>query len=187
MVVRSYRAAFEVERRLHRIDRYRVPVPYGVPLQELAYGLACLTLVVILSGAPLVGTALLHVPWPMRLILLPAAGARLLRRTGSDGRPAHEVLVARLLRVTRPRALAGFVRACDSRQLVELADVTVARDDRATRYERGEVRGPVTVVLCAPARMTIRGHRTELRALGATPLLEPHVLDVAARSRLVIR
>jgi hypothetical protein len=65
--IRSYRLYFELERRIHKIDRWRIPVPYGVPLRGLAYGVplrglaygaAALAAVLLASGAPLAGQLL---------------------------------------------------------------------------------------------------------------------------------
>ena len=53
ITLRSYRLAFELERRLQRIDRFRIPVPYGIPLIALAYGAAAALVVVVASGMPI--------------------------------------------------------------------------------------------------------------------------------------
>src|SRR4051812_19063823 len=108
LTLRSYRLAFELERRLHRIDRFRIPVPYGVPLVGLAYGAGAAMVILALAGTPVLGAVLSLVPWPARLILLPAAIAHTLCRTRADGRPAHEALVARALRSVGPRRLTAF-------------------------------------------------------------------------------
>src|SRR3954454_7772359 len=94
ITLRSYRLAFQMERRLHRIDRFRIPVPFGVPLTGLAYGVALVVAVVALSRCPVGGELLKPLPFALRLILLPGAGSYLLCRTRPDGRPAHEALSA---------------------------------------------------------------------------------------------
>src|SRR3954451_20587514 len=95
LTLRWYRLAFQLERRLHRIDRFRIPVPYGIPLAGLGYGAAAAVTVLAASSLPLVGASLSLLPWPLRLPLLPAAAAHALCRTWADGRPAYEALVAR--------------------------------------------------------------------------------------------
>ena len=55
ITLRSYRLAFEVERRLHRIDRFRVPVPYGIPLRGIAYGVVALMAVLWCRAVPVLG------------------------------------------------------------------------------------------------------------------------------------
>lgn len=52
ITLRSYRLAFELERRLHRIDRFRIPVPYGVPLAGLGYAAIIAIGLLVLSGVP---------------------------------------------------------------------------------------------------------------------------------------
>ena len=34
--IRSYRVCFSLERRIYKIDRWRLPVPWGVPLRTTA-------------------------------------------------------------------------------------------------------------------------------------------------------
>src|SRR4051794_40781458 len=94
ITLRSYRLAFELERRLHRIDRFRIPVPYGIPLVGLAYATALAAVVIILSGTPVIGAMIGLLPWPLRLIVLPGLATRALCHTRADGRPAHEAIAA---------------------------------------------------------------------------------------------
>ena len=55
LTIRSYRLAFALERRIHKIDRYRLPVPYGVPLRGLAYAVVVLAVVLALTALPVSG------------------------------------------------------------------------------------------------------------------------------------
>ena len=61
ITLRSYRLAFELERRLHRIDRFRIPVPYGIPLAALAYAVALAALFVARRQKPQLALALLWI------------------------------------------------------------------------------------------------------------------------------
>src|SRR6266496_1474813 len=101
LTLRSYRLAFDLERRIHRIDRFRIPVPYGIPLAGLGYALAVATLVAVADGVPIMGAVVGLLPLPLRFIALPVVSAHVLCRTRSDGRPAHEALIARLVRRAR--------------------------------------------------------------------------------------
>ena len=47
VTIRSYRLAFALERRIFRIERYRLPLPYGLPLRGLAYAALALALVLL--------------------------------------------------------------------------------------------------------------------------------------------
>src|SRR3954452_9508371 len=141
ITLRSYRLAFQLERRLHRIDRFRIPVPYGIPLAALGYGAVVGLVAVIASGLPMTRAVVGLVPWPLRLILIPALGAHLLCRTGSDGRPAHEALVARLVFLVRPRRLVAL--AASSRcTTARLDDIALVGDEICATYRKGDVRGP---------------------------------------------
>src|SRR5262249_27722777 len=47
LVITSYRTVFRYERRLYRIDRWRLPAPAGVPLRSLLYAPVVATLLVL--------------------------------------------------------------------------------------------------------------------------------------------
>src|SRR5947208_14998172 len=70
--IRSFRLVMRIERRLHRVGPWQIPLPYGLPLAGVLYaGAACLALLV-LGRLPLVGALLGPLPAPVRLALLPA-------------------------------------------------------------------------------------------------------------------
>ena len=89
LVIRSYRLCFELERRIHSIDRWRIPVPYGVPLRGVAYGVATLAAVLAAGRVPGLGELLGVLHPALRLVILPVAVAYALTRMRVDGRPAH--------------------------------------------------------------------------------------------------
>jgi hypothetical protein len=96
ITIHSYRAVFDLERRIYRIDTLRLN-PAGVPLRGILYAavLALLALVVCRLGA--LGWPLRALPWYVRLVLAPALGspagrsspearsAQLRRRLGGQG------------------------------------------------------------------------------------------------------
>jgi hypothetical protein len=129
LTLRSYRLAFEVERRLHRIDRFRIPLPYGVPLLTLGWALLTVGVVALLDSLPLLGS----LPWPIRFVLIPGLVAQLLGRKGEDGRPLHERLVARAAR--RGSYEPDRPPRSDPRPIV------VAPDERSSAVRPGRVRG----------------------------------------------
>src|SRR4051812_11298342 len=186
ITLRSYRLAFQLERRLHRIDRFRIPVPYGVPLVGLAYGAAAAVGVVVLSGLPVAGELADRLPWPMRLILVPALVAHLLCRTRDDGRPTHDALVARLLFLVRARHYVGLEPVRHTR-LQHLADVTFASDERCPFYRKGRVLGPAHVLLRQPARAAVRGQTVELQQLEDRPMLTARQLVLGDGQELRLR
>jgi hypothetical protein len=185
LTLRSYRLAFQLERRLHRVDRFRIPVPYGIPLTALAYAAATFMLVLALGPVPVAGPLLAALPLPIRWVLLPGLGAHLLCRTRSDGRPAHEALAAWLVFRLGPRHLValGHVQRV---QHYELDLIAVATDERTASYPPGQVPGPATVLLRQPARLTVSRGDARLRQLEDRPMSRPRQLDLAAGQRLVI-
>jgi hypothetical protein len=92
--IHSFRVVFELERRIHKIDRWRLPVPYGVPLRGLAYWAVALVATIGFTRLPLVGSAVEVLPAPVRFVVLPVGVAYLLARVEVDGRPAHRAIVA---------------------------------------------------------------------------------------------
>src|SRR4051794_3780738 len=186
LTLRSYRLAFELERRIHRIDRFRIPLPYGLPLVALGYGAGALAVVLLAQSLPVAGGVLSLVPLPFRLILIPAGAAHLLCRTGADGRPAHEALAARAAFALGPRHLVGLERAprCSP---PDGAEVVVVADESGSEYRAGVVHGPVRMLLRQPARLTARPGRAELTPLGDRPMFRPREVHLAEGEQLVVR
>src|SRR3954454_25025071 len=186
ITLRSYRLAFDIERRLHRVDRFRIPVPYGIPLTALGYATGGLVLVLILRQLPVASVLLAALPLPIQLGLLPGAVSFVLCRLRADGRPAHEA------------ALAWLSYRCSARQLVTLrphrgpiADaldepLAIVGDERDPVLRRGLVRGPVLVRLGQPVRITPTGRCLTLAQIEDRPLARARELEVGDRQMLVI-
>lgn len=183
ITLRSYRAAFELERRIHRIDRFRIPVPYGIPLVALGYWFASLIAVVVAGRIPLIGGALMAVPWPLRILLLPGVAAHLLCRQTRDGRPSHAALAARAHFVARASVYAArrwFAEA-------DVAPFPIVADERGTTYIRAVVDGPAVAVLRCPARGTARGRRLAVTPVDGAPLYRARTLRLRRGQRVVFR
>jgi hypothetical protein len=186
IVLRSYRLAFEVERRLHRIDRFRIPLPYGVPLRGIGYGTAILLVLLVAARVPVVGVLISLIPWPVRLMFVPIAGAGALCRIDCDGRPAHEALLHRARAAIRPSSVVAFERASEP-QVVRLASVAVAPDERDPTYRRGFIRGKGAVMFRRPASATLRGRRIDVRPAGDRAIARAPVTELLPGQRLQIR
>src|SRR4051794_7388849 len=111
--IRSYRVVFDLERRIHRIDRFRVPLPYGLPLRSIGYAVAALLIVVAAERLPVLGDAVSALPAPVRLVLVPLATSFALTRIRLDGRSAHAALACWIRYVSLPRELVGFAGRSD--------------------------------------------------------------------------
>jgi hypothetical protein len=125
--IRSYRAVFDLERRIYRVDRLRLN-PGGVPLRGIVYFLALLAAMLLMTALPLVGMLARVLPWYLRELAIPGACAALLTMIKIEGRPFHLAAFALARYVRCPRELAGLrpYRVTDRRwrldELVVLAD-----------------------------------------------------------------
>jgi hypothetical protein len=186
LIIRSFRLAFQLERRIHRIDRFRIPLPYGLPLRSAAYAGIALLAVLVGSRLPIIGNALGLLPWPIRFGVLPCALAQLMTQVQLDGRPAHESVRAWLgLRLSARRfvAFAGAPR----RESEHLDALTIAPDERDPRYRRGVVEGEGAVILRQRAAATPRGARLLVSATEDEPLFRARRVALKPGQRVVIR
>jgi hypothetical protein len=186
LLIRSYRLCFELERRIHRIDRWRIPAPYGVPLRGVAYGAVALAAVLVLQRLPITGELLGVLHPALRFVILPIAVACALTRLRVDGRPAHAAALAWLRWRLTPSSLAAF-RAAERRGLRLLGDLAIAADEGSSLYRRALIRGPATVTARYPARARARARKLELRQAGGGPLWRGKRIRLAEGQRLVVR
>jgi hypothetical protein len=106
--IRSYRAVFDLERRIYRVDRLRLN-PGGVPVRGVVYCLALLAAVALLGSLPLAGAVVKALPWYLRDLALPGGGAALLTLIRVEGRPFHIAAVALARHALGPRRCAASV------------------------------------------------------------------------------
>lgn len=185
--IRSFRVVFELERRLHKIDRWRIPVPYGVPLRGIAYALGALCALLAAQQLPLFGELLRALPPPIRLVVSPVAIAYVLTRLRLDGRPAHAALLALARSRITEGTLSGFRRSLPPGSAVTLGELAIVADERSARYRRAVISGPANVVLRYPARASARGRNLEVRQASGRPLLRGKAVEVRAGQRLLLR
>lgn len=108
--IRSYRAVFDLERRIYRVDRLRLN-PGGVPVRGVVYCLAILACLALVGTLPLLGAAVRALPWYARDLLLPAGLAALLTMIRVEGRPFHLAAAALVRHLFGPHQLAGLMPA----------------------------------------------------------------------------
>jgi hypothetical protein len=101
---------FDLERRIYRIDRLRLN-PGGIPVRGVVYLIAIVVATLLVAKLPLLGAPAAALPWYLRDIALPVAGAALLTAIRIEGRPFHLAARALLTYATGPRRLAG-ARPC---------------------------------------------------------------------------
>lgn len=107
MEIRSYRAVFDLERRIYRIDRLRLN-PTGVPVRGVVYALALIALALLGSSLPGLSLALRLLPWYILDLGLPVGAAALLTVIRIDGRPAHLAAQSLLRHRVGPRRSVGL-------------------------------------------------------------------------------
>jgi hypothetical protein len=185
--VRSFRVVFELERRLHKVDRWRVPVPYGVPLRGVAYASLALLAVLLLERLPLAGGLLSLLPAPLRLVILPVGAACLLWRLRIDGRPAHTALGSILRFGLGSKRLSVFGDVPAVGASVTLGELALCPDGRSARYRRGLVSGPASVLLRFPARARPRGKALELEQSSGEPMWRGKRVRLRAGEQLRLR
>jgi hypothetical protein len=183
--IRSFRNCFTVERRIHKLDRWRVPLPYGLPVRGLAYFVVASLALLVLSHLPLFGVLLQEFNTFTRLVLIPGAIAFLLYRVTLDGRPSHAAAVAWIRMRSEPRRMSGF-RRLDTPEQVTLGSILLAPDERSARMRAGVVEGPAELVLRYAAEAQTRRDELRLKQSGDEPLWRGKRVRLNAGQRVVV-
>ena len=110
MEIRSYRAVFDLERRIYRVDRLRLN-PAGVPVRGVLYALALIAAILVCGSVPPLELLTGALPWYLVNVALPVGGAALLSVVRIDGRPFHLAAQALLRHRCQPRQSVGLRRA----------------------------------------------------------------------------
>jgi hypothetical protein len=202
MEIRSYRAVFDLERRIYRIDRLRLN-PSGVPVRGIAYLLALLAATAIAGRLPVLAEVAGLMPWYVGYVAAPAAGAALLAVIRIEGRPFHIAAQALVCHHLAPRRLA-CLRACEpglaASSSTERArwwppDIVILPDGSDARMRKLRYTGPGAVLVrvshervesSGPAvgrRARLRLHEPAERR----PLDEGQVIALARGVRLRVR
>jgi hypothetical protein len=184
--VRGYHNCFRIERRIQKIDRWRIPIPYGVPLRALGYAAIALTAILVLGSLPLIDQLLgMFGPW-FRYALLPIGTAWGMYRWKIDGRSSPASAFAWLRwRLGRQR-----ISACrDATQTgpVTLGDVTLAPDERSSRLRPAVIEGPAKVVFRYPVERKERGRTLTVSQTSAQPQRRGTQVRLHDGQRVVVR
>jgi hypothetical protein len=161
--IRSYRRVFDLERRIYSVDRVRLN-PGGVPVRGVLYFLALLAAGLVASGLPLVGSLFGVLPWFVRDLALPGAGAAVLSVIRIEGRVFHLAAQSLVRYWTAPRRLAG-VRRCESVGDMWRPDEILLLPDGSDHHMRGlRYTGPGAVLVSVEHER--RGRARELGSSG---------------------
>jgi hypothetical protein len=150
MEIRSFRAVFELERRIYRVDTVRLN-PGGIPVRGVLYagalGLACL----IAGRVPPVSWVLGLVPWYIRYVGLPVIAAALATIVRIDGRPFHHAARALAVHACAPRwTSGGLSRAAAPGARWRPPPILMVPDGSDARFRRLRYRGPGAVLVGYP-------------------------------------
>ncbi|HEY3865506.1 MAG TPA: hypothetical protein VGL54_05420 [Solirubrobacteraceae bacterium] len=160
--VRSYRAVFDLERRIYRVDQLRLN-PGGVPVRGVVYFLAILAAMLLASSLPLVGAAVGVLPWYLRDLALPVASATVLSVIRIEGRPFHLAAYALLRYRAGPHGFAG-VRPCEAPGARwRLEEILLLPDGSDGKMRRLRYTGPGAVLVTTAHE---RGERRGLLGFG---------------------
>lgn len=187
MEIRSFHVVFALERRLHRIDRWRLPFPYGVPVRAIAYAAGALMVIVVAGRLPLTGALTAVMPAPLRYVLAPAAIGAALARLRVDGRPAHRHLLARLAHQLGPARRSGVRASPAPGTRLHLAEpCVIVPDSSGHAYRPARITGPAELLLRYPAESRQRGRRLHLAQTGEQPLDRPQRVTLEPGQTLTI-
>lgn len=180
--LRSYRRVFRVERRLHRIEDWRVPLPGGIPLRAVAYFFLAELCVLILAQLPGTGHLLSLLPVEWRYGIVPIRCALAGWWLSPDGRPAHRfALTWAHMQLRRRRRRPGQAVRPEGERIALADRLAVRAGVPGRRLVRARVHGPADIALREPlvlrSRRGLRGRRgLELRGPGRRGESVDHVL-----------
>ncbi len=197
MEIRSYRAVFELERRVYRIDTLRLN-PGGVPLRGIVYAVGTVLATAVAGRIGPVGLVLGVLPWYVGYLGLPIAAAALFTIVRIEGRPFHLAAWALAVHRMTPRHTTRLGRAPAPRARWRPGRVVFIPDGSDSRLRRLRYRGPGAVLVCCAhdrvdwrrprsgpgvRRASVTVHPRE----GGRPLLRPAGLELEPGAVLEVR
>lgn len=185
MQIQSFRICFRLERRIHKVDRWRVPLPYGMPVHGLLYGVGILAALLLASRVPLLSSLLDAIHPIIRYGALPIAGGYALTELKLDDRAGHQVARSWLRMHVEPKRLAAFRRA-PVESSVRFAPVTVTADCSGPELRRAVIEGEGRVVVRGAARMDARGRTLRVRPEAGPALARGRQVALRSGQRIVI-
>jgi hypothetical protein len=149
MEIRSFRAVFDLERRIYRVDTVRLN-PGGIPLRGVLYTIALVPACLVAGRIPPVSWVLGLVPWYVRYLALPVVVAALATVVRIDGRPFHHAAVALAAHCVAPRWTCGLARAHAPGVRWRPPTILLIPDGSDARLRRLRYRGPGAVLVGYP-------------------------------------
>jgi len=189
ITVRSFRVVFDLERRIHKVDRWRLPVPYGVPVRGIAYFALCLAAIVAFGALPILGGGVGLLSAPLRFVIVPVGAACAVAWVRIDGRPGHAAIGSWARFKLAPQRLAAFRPVPAVGQVERIGDLTFVPDERFARYRAAVIEGPSVVLLRYPPRGWVAGREKatlHVRQLPGPPLFAGKQVRLKPGQRMVV-
>lgn len=182
--IRSYRRVFDLERRIYRIDRLRLN-PGGIPVRGVVYFLAILAGALVCANLPILAGLARVLPWYLRDLALPSAGAAMLTMVRVEGRPFHLAAGALVRYTIGPRRLAGgrarrWGHVTPGKRWYP-GEILALPDGSDARMRRLRYTGPGAVLVGVAHERVERGRRLS-RRIGRGPALTVRELPAASAS-----
>jgi hypothetical protein len=179
-VVRSYALVFKIERKLFRIDRWRLPLPGGLEVRAILYATTILLGMLIVSRLPGFGLLLGVLPAPLHWGLIPGGLTFVLLKLQIEGRAPHRVLASLTSWYFSEHLITASGKADRQRVHAPIDTIWIVPDWQAPRYRTAEITGPARVVCRYPvhARVACNSHGEEV---GDMHLLDPNYGRIAVR------
>jgi hypothetical protein len=186
VVIRSFRLVFDRGyRRLFKIDRYRLPFAYGLPILGIVYAALVALALVLAAKLPAAGPGLAALPPPIHWVAIPVGVSMVMLHWRPDGLKPHVALWAWLEAAVTVRELSCWQPAERDHDELELGEVVCAPDGREPRYRAGRVSGPAEVLLRYPARGWQRGRRLHVEQTSDQPLYVGTQVTLRAGEQLI--
>src|SRR3954470_5718902 len=187
VVIRSFRLVFDRGyRRLFRIDRYRLPFAYGLPILGIVYAAGVALSLVLIANLPAASAALNALPPPIHWVAIPVGLAMVMLHWRPDGLKPHVALWAWLDAALTVRELSCWQPAERDGDVLELGEIICASDGREGRFRPGRVDGPAEVLLRYPARGWQRGRRLHVEQTSDQALYVGTQITLRAGEQLVV-
>jgi hypothetical protein len=167
--IRSYRRVFDLERRIYSIDRVRLN-PGGVPVRGVIYFLALLVAGLVAAGLPLVGSLAGAMPWFLRDLALPGAGAAVLSVIRIEGRVFHLAAQSLVRYWAGPRRLAGVRRCRPVGDRWRPQEILLLPDGSDSRMRGMRYTGPGAVLVSVEHERDGRAHQLGSSGIARTGL-----------------
>jgi hypothetical protein len=156
VLIRSYALVFRMQRKLFKVDRWRLPLPGGLEIRAIVYAIVVLLADLILSRLVLIGPVTNKLPAPLHWVILPGLVVFGLVKLEVEGRPPHRVIASLLGWWIRPKYFIGLRHAARPGTRVPIQTLCVAPDWRGSRYRPAEIHGPTTVICRYPANAHLK-------------------------------